>query len=115
MVIGVSIHAGPVSSIADSVARSRQVCIYWLWKHCLIAIYLGNELGLIDIRKPFRSRTCLVRIADPCPAVPAQLVPARLGLSPAGSYQLWCTNLRIATDTRPSRNMRDEEEQETDT
>src|SRR5271156_4487987 len=42
--------------------------------------------------------------ACPCPAVPVQLVPAQLGLSPAGPYQLWCTSLRIATDTRPTRN-----------
>ena len=27
----------------------------------LIAIYLGDELLLIDIRNPFRSSTCLVR------------------------------------------------------
>ena len=27
-------------------------------------------------------------IADPCPAEPFQLVPAQLGLTPAGSYQL---------------------------
>ena len=40
-----------------------------------------------------------------CPAVPVQLVPAQLGLSPAGPYQLWCTSLRIATDTRPTRNI----------
>src|SRR5271163_692861 len=40
----------------------------------------------------------------PCPAVPVQLVPAQLDLSPAGPYQLWCTSLRIATDTRPTRN-----------
>ena len=71
----------------------------------LIAIYsTGDEQILIHIRKPCRSRTCLVRIAGPCPAVPVQLVPAQLGLSPAGPYQLWCTSLRIATDTRPTRN-----------
>src|SRR5271156_539369 len=66
--------------------------------------YLGDEQILIDIRKPCRSRACLVRIAGPCPAEPFQLVPAQLGLSPAGLYQLWCTSLRIATDTRPTRN-----------
>ena len=71
----------------------------------LIAIYsTGDEQILIHKRKPCRSRTCLVRIAGPCPAVPVQLVPAQLGLSPAGPYQLWCTSLRIATDTRPTRN-----------
>src|SRR5436305_2853300 len=42
--------------------------------------------------------------ACPCPAVPVQLVPAQLGLSPAGPYQLECTSLRIATETRPTRN-----------
>src|SRR5271156_3196239 len=26
-------------SSASTVARSRQVCIYWLWKHCLLTIY----------------------------------------------------------------------------
>src|SRR5438477_9603244 len=71
----------------------------------LIAIYsTGDEQILIHKRKPCRSRTGLVRIAGPCPAVPVQLVPAQLGLSPAGPYQLWCTSLRIATDTRPTRN-----------
>ena len=88
-----------------AVARSRQVCICWLWKHCLsLPILPGDEQILIHIRKPCRSRTYLVRIAGPCPAVPVQLVPAQLGLSPAGPYQLWCTSLRIATDTRPTRN-----------
>src|SRR6201997_582722 len=91
--------------VAMNVARSRQVCIYWLWKHCLLlSILLGNEQILIHIRKPCRSSACLVRIADPCPAVPVQLVPAQLGLSPAGPYQQWCTSLRIATDTQPTRN-----------
>src|SRR2546423_6440805 len=48
----------------------------------LVAIYsTGDEQILIHIRKPCRSRTCLVRIAGPCPAVPVQLVPAQLGLS----------------------------------
>jgi hypothetical protein len=38
-----------------SVARSRQVCIYWFWKHCLllpilpgdgqIHIHIGNPVG----------------------------------------------------------------------
>src|SRR5437763_14817812 len=71
----------------------------------LIAIYsAGDEQILIHKRKPCRSKTCLVRIAGPCPAVPVQLVPAQLGLSPAAPYQLWCTSLLIATDTRPTRN-----------
>jgi hypothetical protein len=46
-------------------------------------------------------------MAGPCPAEPFQLVPAHLGLSPAGSYQLWYTNLRIATEARPTRNISD--------
>src|ERR1700722_20099618 len=50
--------------------------------------YLGDELILIHIRNPFRSSASLVRIAGPCPAEPFQLVPAHLGLSPAGSFQL---------------------------
>ena len=49
----------------STVARSTQVCIYWLWKYCSIAIYLGNELILIDIRKPFRSSASLVGLAGP--------------------------------------------------
>ena len=48
----------------------------------LMAIYLGDELLLIDIRKPFRSSTCLVRYSWSIPAV----------------------SLRIATETRPIRN-----------
>src|SRR2546423_12648735 len=46
----------------------------------LVAIYsTGDEQILIHIRKPCRSRTCLVRIAGPCPAVPVpvQLVASR--------------------------------------
>src|SRR5947207_8498052 len=40
----------------------------------LIAIYsTGDEQILIHKRKPCRSKTCLVRIAGPCPAVPVQL------------------------------------------
>src|ERR1700722_11575979 len=66
--------------------------------------YLGDELILIHIRNPFRSSAGLVRIAGPCPAEPFQLVPAHLGLSPAGSFQLWYTNLRIATEAQPTRN-----------
>src|SRR5271170_1332551 len=73
---------------------------------CCYLFYLGNDQILIDIRKPCRTSACLVRIAGPCPAEPFQLVPARLGLSPAGPYQLWCTNLRITTETRPTRNIR---------
>ena len=37
------------------VARSRQVCIYVV-EALLIAIYLGNDLILIDIRKPSAER-----------------------------------------------------------
>jgi hypothetical protein len=104
------------------VARSRQVCIYWLWKHfLLLSFYLRDEQMLIDIRKPFRSSTCLARyswslsscafLASPCLAVPFQLLPAQLSLSPAAScpaevcemYE--CTSLRIATETRPTRNI----------
>ena len=51
-----------------------------------------------------RSSACLVRIAGPCRAEPFQLVPAQLGLSPAGPYQLWCTSLRTTTETRLVRN-----------
>jgi hypothetical protein len=55
----------------------------------LIAIYLGNELILIDIRKPIFGRVPVSgNIAGPCPAEPFQLVPAQLGLSSAGLYQL---------------------------
>jgi hypothetical protein len=33
----------------ESVARSRQVCMKWLWKHCLLlSIYLKKEHILID-------------------------------------------------------------------
>src|SRR5271155_3689458 len=66
--------------------------------------YLRDEQILIHIENSCRSSACLVRIAGPCPAVPFQLVPAQLGLSPAGPYQLWCTSLRITTETRPAHN-----------
>ena len=71
----------------------------------LIATYsTWGRANTYTHKKPCRSRACLVRIAGPCPAVSVQLVPAQLGLSPAGPYQLWCTTLRIATDTRRTRN-----------
>jgi hypothetical protein len=48
-------HHLPQSDIVIFVARSRQVCIYWLWKHCLllpilpgegqIHIHIGNPVG----------------------------------------------------------------------
>jgi hypothetical protein len=46
-----------------SVTRSTQV-VHEMVVEALLIIYLfyvGNELILIDIRKPFRSSTCLVR------------------------------------------------------
>jgi hypothetical protein len=85
------------------VARSRQVYMKWWWKHCLLlSILPGLRADTYRHKKSFRSSTCLVRITGPCPAEPFQLVPAQLGLSPAGSYQLWCTSLRITTETRPA-------------
>ena len=44
-----------ISTCLISVARSRQVCIYVV-EALLIAIYLGNDLILIDIRKPSAER-----------------------------------------------------------
>jgi hypothetical protein len=39
-----------------SLLRAADRYAYTLWKHCLLpAIYLGNALILIDIRRPFRS------------------------------------------------------------
>src|SRR5271155_2161265 len=55
-----------------------------------LSFYLRDEQILIDIRKPCRTSARLVRIT---------------GLSPAGPYQLWCSSLRIATNTRPTRNI----------
>src|ERR1700757_1899901 len=77
--------------------------MYWLWKHCLLlSILPGDKRILIHIEKPCRSRTCLVRLAGPCPAVPApvQLVSVQLylplssctcpaGSCPAGSLSSW--------------------------
>jgi hypothetical protein len=35
------------------VARSRQVCIYWLWKHCLLlSILLGTSKYLYTKENP---------------------------------------------------------------
>src|SRR3954453_17712442 len=30
-----------ILSLAGYVARSRQVCIYWLWKHCLLLYHMS--------------------------------------------------------------------------
>jgi hypothetical protein len=66
--------------------------------------YMGSELILYRHKKALSverlSRACLVQIAGPCPAEPFQLVPAQLGLAPAGSYQLWCTSHRNAACTQ---------------
>jgi hypothetical protein len=47
----------------DDVARSRQVYMKLVVEALLVIylFYLGSELILIDIRKPCRSSTCLVR------------------------------------------------------
>src|ERR1700722_2318239 len=47
----------------QNVARSREVYMKLVVEALLIAylFYLSSELILIDIRKPFRSSTCLVR------------------------------------------------------
>src|SRR5436305_14137447 len=79
----------------------------------LIAIYsTGKRANTYTHRKTLSvENLCranswsLSSCACPCPAVPVQLVPAQLGLSPAGPYQLECTSLRIATETRPTRNI----------
>jgi hypothetical protein len=64
--------------------------------------YLGSELIIYRHKKTLSverlSRACLVQIAGPCPAEPFQLVPAQLGLTPAGVR---------ATETRPVRNNRE--------
>jgi MFS family permease len=48
-------HAGAGPSTPSLLCAANRYA-YTLWKHCLLpAIYLGNALILIDIRKPFRS------------------------------------------------------------
>jgi hypothetical protein len=58
--------------------------------------YLRDEQILIDIGKSCRSSACLVRIAGPCPAEVYECSSVRM-------YER--TNLRIATETRPARNI----------
>ena len=95
------------------VARSRQVCRYWLWKHCLLLSILPGERATTYRRKKTLSDECLSRAnssslsscafpAGPYPAVPSQLVPVQLNVR---VYKR--TNLRIVTDTRPTRNKAD--------
>jgi hypothetical protein len=70
-----------------AVVCSRQVCIYWLWKHCLLLPILpGDEQIHIRIGKPCRSRTCLVRIAGPCPAEAYECTSVR-AYEPANSHR----------------------------
>jgi hypothetical protein len=60
--------------------------------YCL-AILPGKRPDLVDIKRPFRSNTCLVRSA---------------GFYPAESHLSWCRpaeSLRVATETRPTRNI----------
>jgi hypothetical protein len=58
---------GYLRHMVRNVARSKQVCIYVV-EALLIAIYLGNDLILVDIRKPSRSSTCLVRYSWSLPS-----------------------------------------------
>ena len=69
----------------------------------LVAVYLDNELILIDIRNPFRSSTCLVRYSW---FLSSRTFP--VGSYPAGSHTSWsipAVSPRIATETRPIRNI----------
>ena len=58
---------GHAHSRCNSCVRASGCCAQRTGMHImvvealLIAIYLGDELLLIDIRKPFQSRTCLIR------------------------------------------------------
>jgi hypothetical protein len=45
-----------VPSRIPSVARSTQVCIDWLWKHCLTIFLPGNEPILMDEREYDRQK-----------------------------------------------------------
>jgi hypothetical protein len=95
----------PLGIYVRPAARSRQVYMKWWWKHCLLlSIPPGQRADTYRHKKSFQLSTCLVRIAGPCSAEPFELVPTQLGLFPAGPYQLWCTNLRITTETRSVRN-----------
>jgi len=63
-VYGIS-HRAVVKRSVVIVASSRQVCIYWIVEALpvIYLFYLDSELILIDIRKPFRSSTCLLRLS----------------------------------------------------
>src|SRR5271154_5649489 len=80
------------------VARSRQVCIYWLWKHCLFCrdclwggkeIYMLLMLALLCWRRPVGD-ALHAPLATPCSQAQADHV------------------CRIATETRPIRNTLDQ-------
>jgi hypothetical protein len=76
-----------------AVARSRQVCIYWLWKHCLLlSFYLRDEQILIDIGNMDR------RIVLPIPSFSWSCLAEPLPV------QLNCTNVRMYEPANSNRN-----------
>jgi hypothetical protein len=88
------------------VARNRQVCIYWWWKHCLLLSILPGERANTYTHRKILSVECLSRAnswsLSSC-AFPAGSCPAEIyECSSVRMYER--TNLRIATETRPARN-----------
>jgi hypothetical protein len=89
------------------VARSRQVCIYWLWKHCLLLAILPEGRANTYRHRKILSVECLSRAnswsLSSC-AFPAGSCPAEV--YECSSVRMHGrTNLRIATETRPARNI----------
>ena len=90
---------GCARSLVNRVARSRQVYIEWLWKHCLLlSSYLRNEQILIDIGNVTVRSSSLSRHSAS---------PIQLNLSRRRRYHLYLLDKRRLPgwhQTRPIRN-----------
>src|SRR5271168_2359872 len=71
---------------AHRVARSRQVCIYWLWKHCLLLSILPGERANTYTHRKMLSVECLTR---------ANSWPLSSCAFPAGPYPAEHTSVRL--------------------
>src|SRR2546421_12658368 len=54
----------------ESVARSRQVCIYWLWKHCLFCrdCLWRERTSIYSWRLPWFAGNALYRLTGDAPS-----------------------------------------------
>src|SRR5205085_12304095 len=67
----ISCEAGACfTSVYECVARSRQVCIYWLWKHCLFCrdCLWRERTSIYSWRLPWFAGNALYRLTGDAPS-----------------------------------------------